>query len=268
MTEFAETEIRHYCRHKLCRSKLLKPTSNSREAFCTPGCHRSFYRHRCLVCEGPLKRRQENQKVCRKAKCRNALRGQAEHPRYLASQYVKQSSEVPDFIGPKTAVVAGPPPTSNQFHCATVSDGDGYQRIEAKNRAGLKAVDADDCFTEPNWREVVSPDGVRCWVTRRRPQPDSAPSDWQPCLPSEHTTLPHLPMPRCLLHGDREERRQRGRHNPSEGCLCIKTDSWGRSDSGYVTRAVSMKRSRPRKGPGAEMGRPGKRFQRVSDKPK
>jgi hypothetical protein len=26
--------------------------------------------HRCLVCEGPIKRKREDQKVCRKAKCR------------------------------------------------------------------------------------------------------------------------------------------------------------------------------------------------------
>jgi len=25
-----------------------------------------------------------------------------------------------------------------------------------------------------------------------------------------------------------EERCQRGRHSPSEGCLCVKTDSWGK----------------------------------------
>jgi hypothetical protein len=30
----------------------------------------------------------------------------------------------------------------------------------------------------------------------------------------------------CLM--ETEERRQRGRHSPSEGCLCVKTDSWGK----------------------------------------
>ena len=33
MTEFA-TEVRHYCRNPKCRSKLPKPVSNEREAFC------------------------------------------------------------------------------------------------------------------------------------------------------------------------------------------------------------------------------------------
>ena len=29
----------------------------------------------------------------------------------------------------------------------------------------------------------------------------------------------------CFI--ETEERRQRGRHSPSEGRLCVKTDSWG-----------------------------------------
>jgi hypothetical protein len=40
-----------------CRSKLPKPIANPREAFCTRGCHGSFYLRRCLVCEGPLDRK-------------------------------------------------------------------------------------------------------------------------------------------------------------------------------------------------------------------
>jgi hypothetical protein len=30
----------------------------------------------------------------------------------------------------------------------------------------------------------------------------------------------------CFM--ETEERRQRGRHSPSEGRLCVKTDSWGK----------------------------------------
>jgi hypothetical protein len=79
---------------------------------------------------------------------------------------------------PKWRQVAGPPLTPNQFHCATVADGPGdkwndggFERIEAKNRAALKAaeqaeIEANGEFTEPGWREVISPDGIRCFVTR------------------------------------------------------------------------------------------------------
>jgi hypothetical protein len=45
--------------------------------------------------------------------------------------------------------------------------------IKAKNRAALKAaeqaeIEANGEFTEPGWREVINPDGVRCFVTRFR----------------------------------------------------------------------------------------------------
>jgi hypothetical protein len=58
-----------------------------------------------------------------------------------------------------------------------------YERIEARNRAALKEVEQ---FTEPEWREVVSSDGVRCFVTRSREvstRVDGVPSDWRPCAP-------------------------------------------------------------------------------------
>jgi hypothetical protein len=71
VTEFA-AETRHYCRYPKCRSKLPKPASNEREAFCARGCHTAFYRKRCLVCEGPIERSRDDQKICRKAKCRSA----------------------------------------------------------------------------------------------------------------------------------------------------------------------------------------------------
>jgi hypothetical protein len=77
-------------------------------------------------------------------------------------------------------VVAGPNLSASAFHCATVPDGPGgrwaegsYRRIEAKNRAALVAaeqaeIEANGYFTDPDWRETVSPDGVRCFVTRWR----------------------------------------------------------------------------------------------------
>ena len=58
-----------------------------------------------------------------------------------------------------------------------------YERVEAKNRAALKAADeaaieANGYLTEPDWREVVSPDGVRCFVTGF-----AAPARQAPALP-------------------------------------------------------------------------------------
>jgi hypothetical protein len=81
MTEFAET-LRHYCRNPHCSSKLPSPVSNPRDAFCTNGCSASFYRHRCLVCEGQMQRKTEKQLICGKRRCRSALqarKGQGRH---------------------------------------------------------------------------------------------------------------------------------------------------------------------------------------------
>jgi hypothetical protein len=44
-------ELWHSCRR--CRAKLSEPVSNQRSAFCCRGCHRNFYRKRCMACEGP-----------------------------------------------------------------------------------------------------------------------------------------------------------------------------------------------------------------------
>jgi hypothetical protein len=83
VTVFAETALRHMCRSPRCRSKLPAPVSNPREAFCTRGCHSSFYRKRCLVCEQPMERKTEHQLICGKRACRNALQAREGFGRYL-----------------------------------------------------------------------------------------------------------------------------------------------------------------------------------------
>ena len=119
MTEFV-TEVRHYCRNPKCRSKLPKRVSNEGEAFCARGCHTAFYRKRCLVCEGPIERNRDDQKICRKAKCRSAWRARTGFGRYIASSNAKLPSKKPVNKGPKEApkrdprslswhVAAGPP---------------------------------------------------------------------------------------------------------------------------------------------------------------
>jgi len=56
------TELRHYCRNPRCRSKLPALVENEHHGFCTPGCHTSFYRSRCLVCEEAIRRKNERQR--------------------------------------------------------------------------------------------------------------------------------------------------------------------------------------------------------------
>jgi hypothetical protein len=181
MTEFTETAMRHMCRYPKCRSKLPAPVSNPREAFCARSCHTSFYRKRCLVCERLMERKTEHQLVCGKRTCRKALRASSDLGRYGPSSDVISSSKKPENKGLGEVVtdgrawrqMAGPELSPDQIRAAAVPDGGEQERIEAKNRPAVKAaeqaeIEADGEFTEPGWREVINPDGVRCFVTRFR----------------------------------------------------------------------------------------------------
>jgi hypothetical protein len=171
VTEF-RIEARHYCRNPKCRSKLPSPVTNLREAFCCRGCHSGFYRHRCLVCEGPLDRTRENQRVCRKAKCRSAWRARSEFGRYIGPSDANKAPKILDSIGSKPALRADRPwrmaagrITAAQYHGATVSDAphgalpnirhayvwsDGdWQRNEARNRKLLADAGGVSAQSEP-----------------------------------------------------------------------------------------------------------------------
>jgi hypothetical protein len=100
MSEFA-VQLRHMCRNLKCRMKLPAPVSNEREAFCCRGCYRAFYRKRCLVCEQPMERKTEHQKLCGKRKCRSAFRAGAALGRYLPSSAASTAPKTPDFIDSK-----------------------------------------------------------------------------------------------------------------------------------------------------------------------
>ena len=103
MTDFA-VELRHRCRNPKCRCKLPEPTPNPREAFCTRGCHGSFYLHRCIVCEKPIKRtRGEGPQVCKKSDCRRAWKAKIGFGRYIGSSATTKTSETPDLYRPEKA---------------------------------------------------------------------------------------------------------------------------------------------------------------------
>ncbi len=97
-----DDEVRRYCRNPRCRSKLPAPVSNPREAFCTRGCHNSFYRHRCLICERPIEQPKRGRRlICRKPKCRRALRSNSCLGSHHTSFAAKAISNKADFIGVK-----------------------------------------------------------------------------------------------------------------------------------------------------------------------
>src|SRR5262245_30905439 len=67
-------KVRHYCRNPHCGGKLKEPAEILRAAFCCRGCHDTFYRRRCLVCEHRIEKATANQKLCRRPWCRRDYR--------------------------------------------------------------------------------------------------------------------------------------------------------------------------------------------------
>jgi hypothetical protein len=162
------------------------PASDPRKAFCTRGCHSSFYLKRCLVCEndkpaGSTARR----KLCRRPKCEGRYRKNSAHYSFLggASELstndttsAANASRSAHSTGIKSAslaarpwhIVAGPKITAAVYHCATLPvDPD----IAA--RAGVNA--ANDLG---RIRKEIA------WSKRRPPAPKEMQSDWKPCSPS------------------------------------------------------------------------------------
>jgi hypothetical protein len=175
MTEFTQT-LRHYCRNPRCRSKLPSPSSDPRKAFCTRGCHSSFYLKRCLVCEndkpaGSTARR----KLCRRPKCEGRYRKNSAHYSFLGAD-TASAANVPrsaQSTGIKSAdfdarpcIVAGPKVSASVYHCATLPlDPETAKRIAAAN-------DRDRIRQETAWSKP------------RPPAPKEMQSDWKPCSPS------------------------------------------------------------------------------------
>jgi hypothetical protein len=181
--DFEQKKKRHYCRYPRCRMKLPEPVTNEREGFCCRGCYDSFYLKRCRICEKALGEKyrklkpkkdgdptkfvkvQNSGPTCGEVSCKTTWRskdglGRFAAPKppsgYQGSQNADLHQETPISCGsnsdvqkpghlPRWRIVAGPPLTPNQFHCATVPDGPdckweggSYERLEAQNRRMLE----------------------------------------------------------------------------------------------------------------------------------
>jgi hypothetical protein len=136
---------RHRCRN--CRAKLPAPVTNAREAFCGPGCHGSFFRTRCRVCEEPIEQPPRGTRIiCNKARCRNARRAGLDSSRYPTSITAEPLSERPVNKGPKVGIsddrasswrviAAGAPISANQYHCAVVGAAEAVATVSRTNAA-------------------------------------------------------------------------------------------------------------------------------------
>jgi hypothetical protein len=85
--------------------KLSRPTDNRGRAFCCAGCHASYFKNRCTVCEVTLPVGPSNRKVCRRAQCRAELRKFPERYRWVKS--VKRPLGNPVKSGVKTGTKSG-----------------------------------------------------------------------------------------------------------------------------------------------------------------
>jgi len=143
-----------------------------------------------------MPRNAEHQQVCYRADCKAAWKKKLISSHFLEpcgresyrgtrpvssplENSIKQGGFEAAKQSPRWTIVAGEI-SPNAFHCATVPDGPGgewedgsFERTEAKNRAVLKAcfaqLDAAEVgvavfYADPDWRQVISPDGVNCFV--------------------------------------------------------------------------------------------------------
>jgi hypothetical protein len=149
-------------------------------------------------------------KLCRRPKCKTRYGKDTAHFSFpaLGSAPAPNGSRNPIKPGIKSAdfddrpwhIVAGPPLTPNQFHCATVADGPDcqwkggeYERLEGKNRAALRAHFrelAEQCLIQPHHPPADVLGGYRF---PGAPTIDLSPlpaddtlkrSSWTPCAPS------------------------------------------------------------------------------------
>jgi hypothetical protein len=185
------TDLLHRCRNPKCRSKLPTPIDNPHKAFCTRGCHSSFYLKRCLVCENEKPSGRSARKFCRRPRCRTEYHKNRDL--FAGFSANPLPSIVRPTVSPRSAqstgiksahqdarpwrIVAGPVITANVYHCAAVGGDDVKQTAHKGNADRRPIIESQDC----------------------------APSDWKPYLPSDYLTLPDLTIPTFLWRNAAQE---------------------------------------------------------------
>jgi hypothetical protein len=196
-----QPSLRYRCRNRhLCGGcKLPEPAERAIDAFCCRGCYTGFFRNRCRVCERPFERRNERQQICDRRKCRNAFR--ANRASFFSSRYPEPTDVIRDpetsiKQGVKTAcawvVVARPAVSEENLQPPDSETAGRMARAGAefqkwRRQAEAAEVEAAGEFSDPEWREVVSPDGVRCFATSARRAIESATAPSR-CAPSDPVT--------------------------------------------------------------------------------
>jgi hypothetical protein len=146
-----------------------------------------------------MERKTEQQLVCGKAKCRNALQARSDFGRYHVSSGTVSRSKTLDSIGSKPApkagratvwrvVAAGAPITANQYHCAIVGAEQATTEADRINAAhwrkagerGYRRPDAPlaipgpvPVLVAPTTAAVIPADlNIPAFLRRALPQPE------------------------------------------------------------------------------------------------
>ena len=150
-------KLRHRCRNPRCRMKLREPTDNVRSAFCCRGCHASYYRKRCLVCEGPFERVRDDQHTCGGLKCKGEFR---RHRVRFWGKWLPNHPTVPgqSLSPPKTPIKPG---------IKTRIEGDrGWRYSPSHIHAPACVLDIE--VFDRRWEAATSSDGIDIEVARLR----------------------------------------------------------------------------------------------------
>jgi hypothetical protein len=159
MTEFAE-DLRHRCRNPHCRMKLAMPVANQHRAFCTPGCHSSFYLKRCLVCENDKPARSTARRMlCRRPKCETRYRKNMAHYSFLGGASELSTNDTASAANaPRSAQSTGIKIDGLGDRARLIPDGpDCAWRLQARDRARLREHFrklADQCLIQPHHSPV------------------------------------------------------------------------------------------------------------------
>jgi hypothetical protein len=220
MTAAAETtKQRHHCRNPRCRSKLKEPVDNARSAFCTVGCHHSYYRKRCLVCERDMVRKNEAQKLCGRRRCRNDYRTFAQsydlHWYPNVSDPSKKPAKSSKTLGGisatslSTSNVIDPPKKPAKSRCFWCDrDGRGWcwEQVSDEGRSELHLINRDG-RTVVHLVQLTS--GWRMLQPRLIPRPADEPDLNKAKAQALHVALASLPLDAATAARIRRENTDR-----------------------------------------------------------
>jgi hypothetical protein len=169
----ASAALRTRCRDPKCRGALPAPTGDLRRTFCCRGCYERFHRTRCRVCAEPSPNGRLHVRKCSYAHKQNpdlyAYKKLLNSSNGGLSPKRPRDERNPIKTGIKTRTRSwGPTLTDDQFWLATLPNHDA-PRVARINRGYWEAAEqakikANGNFAEPEWREAISSDGVRCFA--------------------------------------------------------------------------------------------------------